>query len=581
MRLLARPTPLPEGTRARLDLTSPSLKGGGQGVGSRRGYVIFAVLVVVVVLSLVAYRFADSMTSEYRAAVRLGDDARSRAAAVSGLHYAAAVLSDRTTFTSELAGNPYDNPDIFEQFDVPSSGGTPAHFSIRAVALNNDGTYSQRFGVIDEGGKFNVNALIELDKTGQVLHDSLMKLPNMTEDVADAIVDWVDADDDARASGAESSYYQSLGGPYKAKNGPLNSLDELLLVKGVTPELLYGGDRNRNGVHDQGEPDGTRGWSDFLTVYGRELNVDGTGTARVYVNGDDLNTVYQQLQQAVGNELATYIVASKLFSPTKTTSGSGGGGSGGTATATVTVTGSGGTQSGTFKLGLSASPRGSGGSGNSQRQTLPATTEQLAAAVQEKLASAGSSGKRISSLMDLVGTQITLPRPQGAKQTDPDYVASSPLNDPAKINQLLPQLLDKVTTKQAIEMVPRINVNTAPREVLAGLSNNGQPVLTDSEVESLIAQRAGQSPTDPATTTGAWLVTTNVLSASRYKQVEKYFTGGTMVYRVQAVGYTDRGGPVARIEAVIDTNQGAPRFLHVRDLSDIENPRGFPPPTSP
>lgn len=535
----------------------------------RGGYVIFAVLVVVVILSLVAYRFADSMTSEYRAAIRTGDDARAKAAAVSGLHYAAAVLSDRTTFTSELAGNPYDNPDIFEQFDVASAaGGTPAHFSIRCVALTDAGGYEQRYGVIDEGGKLNINALIELDKTGQVLHDSLMKLPNMTEDVADAIVDWVDADDDPRASGAESSYYQSLSSPYKAKNGPLNSLDELLLVKGVTPYLLYGGDTNRNGVQDEGESDGTRGWSDFLTVYGRELNVDSTGTARIYVNGDDLNTVYQQLQQAVGDELATYIIASKLMNPTKVQ----------TATATFSSGGSATTKSGAVTLTLTASPSGGGsGGGNGQRQTLPATTEQLAAAVQEKLASAQSSGKRIKSVMDLVGTQITLPRPQGAKQTDPDYVAPSPLNDPAKVNQLLPALLDKVTTRQAIEMVPRINVNTAPREVLAGLSNNGQPVLSDSEVESLVAQRASQAPTDPATTTGAWLVTANVLSASRYKQVEKYFTGGTMVYRVQAIGYTDRGGPVARFEAVIDTNQGAPRFLYVRDLSDIENPRGFPP----
>jgi hypothetical protein len=61
--------------------------------------------------------------------------------------------------------------------------------------------------------------------------------------------------------------------------------------------------------------------------------------------------------------------------------------------------------------------------------------------------------------------------------------------------------------------------------------------------------------------------------------VERYLTGSTMVYRVQAVGYTDRGGPVARFEAVIDTNQGAPRFLHIRDLSDLDNPRGFQPAT--
>jgi len=55
-------------------------------------------------------------------------------------------------------------------------------------------------------------------------------------------------------------------------------------------------------------------------------------------------------------------------------------------------------------------------------------------------------------------------------------------------------------------------------------------------------------------------------------------TGRTMVYRVQAVGYFARGGPVARVEAVIDTNQGAPRILYFRDLTDLDTPRGFEPP---
>jgi hypothetical protein len=55
-------------------------------------------------------------------------------------------------------------------------------------------------------------------------------------------------------------------------------------------------------------------------------------------------------------------------------------------------------------------------------------------------------------------------------------------------------------------------------------------------------------------------------------------TGRTMVYRIQAVGYFGRGGPVARVEAVIDTNQGAPRTLYFRDLTDLDTPRGFEPP---
>ena len=85
----------------------------------------------------------------------------------------------------------------------------------------------------------------------------LMKLPNMTEDIANAILDWIDADDDAAPGGAENEYYIGLSPAYRCKNGPLDSLEELLLVQGVTPELLFGNDRNRNGMLDPDEDDGS------------------------------------------------------------------------------------------------------------------------------------------------------------------------------------------------------------------------------------------------------------------------------------------------------------------------------------
>jgi DNA uptake protein ComE-like DNA-binding protein len=526
----------------------------------REGYVIFAVLIVVVVLSLVAYRFADSMTAEYRAGVRTTDDAQVKLAAVSGLHYTAAVLSDRETFYGDLDGEPFDNPDIFQEFEVQTSGGTAnpnrrTFFSIRSVAMVDGGGVEQRYGVIDEGGKLNINSLIALDPTGELLYNALMKLEplGMLPETADAIVDWVDADDDARASGAESSYYQSLTNPYKSKNGPLNSLDELLLVKGVDPTLLYGGDRNRNGVQDEGEVDETRGLSDYLTVYGRELNVDMSGTARIYLNGDSLETLYKQLEQAVGSELATYIVASKVFSPQRNTP----------TTFTAVSSGSGGSTTITFSTT---------GKSQNQRPTELATPEMLYQAVQAQITATGTSGKRVRSLMDLMGTKITLPRPPGTPNETPDYVAYSPLDDPAKRNELLTKLLDKTTVRQAIEMVPRLNVNTASREVLLSVPN-----MTEDLVQKIMDRRLTQLPTDPGTVSGAWLVTTDTMTSAQYKQMEKYITGSTMVYRVQSIGYFAGGGPVARMEAVIDTNQGAPRFLYIRDLSDLENPRGFQP----
>jgi hypothetical protein len=410
--------------------------------------------------------------------------------------------------------------------------------------------------------------MIQLDNTGEALYNALLLLPNMSSDAADAIVDWVDADDIKRTAGAESADYGSLSNPYKAKNGPLNSLDELLLVRGVTPEMLYGGDTNRNGVFDEGEPGTDRGWSDYLTVYGRELNVDMGGTVRTYLNVPDLTVLGQQLTASLGEELATYILACRLFRITKTDEA---GNLPGT-TAVGFTTGTNGT--GTIAINLTTA---------APKPVTAATFEQLKAAVEEKQAATLTMlPGRLQSQMDFVYSRITLPRPADAPQDAPDVVAFSPLLDPAKRGPLLALLMDKTTVKQAVELVPRVNVNTAPREVLVALTaiTNAvnEPIMTEADVDAILAVRADQSPSDPATASCAWLITAAGIPPATYRRMEKYVTGSSMVYRVQSIGYLANGGPVARMEAVIDTNQGAPRFLHVRDLTDLENPRGFEPP---
>jgi general secretion pathway protein K len=76
--------------------------------------------------------------------------------------------------------------------------------------------------------------------------------------IIDSLKDWLDSgDDDAITglSGAESDYYESLDPPYSCKNGPFDSLGEIALVQGVTPELFSGAG-------------GVAGLSSLLTVQG-------------------------------------------------------------------------------------------------------------------------------------------------------------------------------------------------------------------------------------------------------------------------------------------------------------------------
>lgn len=64
------------------------------------------------------------------------------------------------------------------------------------------------------------------------------------EDPVDAILDWLDADDESRASGAENDVYGMLDVPYATKNAPFDSVEELLMVRGIPPEIFFGNPEN-------------------------------------------------------------------------------------------------------------------------------------------------------------------------------------------------------------------------------------------------------------------------------------------------------------------------------------------------
>jgi type II secretory pathway component PulK len=377
-------------------------------------------------------------------------------------------------------------------------------------------TYS--YGVTDEASKINVNAVMQQDSSGQTLQNMLLQLPNMTQDVVDAVIDWIDADEQPRASGAESDYYSGLTPPYNTKDGPLDSIEELLLVRGVTPQLLLGNDRNRNGQLDPGEDDGSGGlnpgWAAYLTVYSRELNLDSTGNQRIYINDGDLTTLLTNLQNAVGNDMAIYILAYRLY-------------------------------------GGSAAGAGGGS----------APTSNFSANAIGNLTSSRNA-RPISSIYQLINTTVSIPAttPNGRATT-----YGCPLNNPSNVSQLLPQLLDKCTTNKNLVLPGRINVNTASQTVLSGL-----PGLAATDVQNIIQSRPAPADLvsgDPTFQSTAWLLTQANLKPTQLQALDPYITARSRVFRVQSLGYFDKGGTTARIEAVIDTNGTRPRIVYWRDLT--------------
>src|SRR6516165_9976927 len=215
----------------------------------RRAVVLIAVLIAVTLLSLAAYQYSDLMTSEYRAADNAHRAAQAHAWANSGIWFTAAALSNADYMQNQLRGNIWNN-DLFNSYSFPvdDNFGMRGYFTLIAPPDPTSGSQTVRYGVIDEGAKININVLMQLDPSGNRLYNALLQLPNMDPSVAAAIVDWVDADSNTRDGGAEDDYYTSQNPPYHCKNGPLESIEELLLVKGVTWQMLFGRDRNRNGV---------------------------------------------------------------------------------------------------------------------------------------------------------------------------------------------------------------------------------------------------------------------------------------------------------------------------------------------
>jgi hypothetical protein len=68
-----------------------------------------------------------------------------------------------------------------------------------------------------------------------------------------------------------------------------------------------------------------------------------------------------------------------------------------------------------------------------------------------------------------------------------------------------------------------------------------------------------------------------LITLAEMKTLMPFVCAGGGVFRVQDVGYYDDGGPAARVEAILDATNGAPRVLFWRNLSHLG--RGFDPET--
>lgn len=243
----------------------------------RAAMVLVAVMWIVVLLTLIVTVVAQSGMLDTHIAHISAERIRCKWACRAGLETAMAVLAEDESDADSLFDLWSDNVQDFNS--VPLDG---CMFTVE---------------VVDEASKLNLNT---------ATREQLLYLPDMTEEIADGILDWRDGDDDVRESGAESGYYVNLAYGYEARNAGFKTVRELLRVKGVTAGLLYG-DR----MLDERVSDYNLGWIHYLTCHSYDLNEDADGNARINVNSAGESQLTQGL--GISQAQAQWIVQNRTF----------------------------------------------------------------------------------------------------------------------------------------------------------------------------------------------------------------------------------------------------------------------------
>ncbi len=239
---------------------------------------VLAGLVSVLALAAVSQRTAN-LTQIRRMEAR-----RARILAEAGIQRALAELQDQVNSPTTLN----------DDWALLGQGGSEA-FEL--------GPGNFRIQVIDAAGKVNIN-------TATQAHLELLPLD---PDQVDAILDWREEARQPRPGGGKDEYYNNLVNPYNAKLGFFQSVDELLLVKGVTARDLY---TVRTDIERTNQPTRTSTGAqielpleELVTVDSMSMALNATGQGKLNVNQATAAQLVQRAQVAL--PVAQAIIASR------------------------------------------------------------------------------------------------------------------------------------------------------------------------------------------------------------------------------------------------------------------------------
>jgi hypothetical protein len=259
---------------------------------SRRGFVLLAILVFILLLSMVTLSLLFRSQGEELAVNASVGSEQAWAAAMSGVEEAMRVAATAPTGSTDWQ----DDPATFRQRAVSEAGDNTWYFTVYSPA-GPDALVDIRHGLSDEACRLNLNHLRGADIT---------KIPKMTPELAASILQFAgqpstsSSTNAALTAGSGSNDLSSLPGGPVQPHGPLATIDQLLLVPGVSWPLLHGEISLNTGPVSQPtpEPDESqghfppparsaktdRGFGQYLTVYSEDSNLNNAGQPRININ---------------------------------------------------------------------------------------------------------------------------------------------------------------------------------------------------------------------------------------------------------------------------------------------------------
>ena len=192
------------------------------------GIALIMVMIVIAVLTIIVGAFAYSMRVETILARNSENEPEFDWLGRSGVELARYLVGQQLAIGME----PYDS---LNQKWAGGPGNSNNFLAAISLANNTVGRGKFSIKIEDQERKFNINMADEM-----ILKQACILVgvgPTETSTIVDSILDWRDPDEATHLSGAESEYYLNLVPPYRCKNGPLDDISELLLIRGIVPEM--------------------------------------------------------------------------------------------------------------------------------------------------------------------------------------------------------------------------------------------------------------------------------------------------------------------------------------------------------